>query len=184
MKILLDRLHVNPDPQHQEAAMFGYERAVETLPQRVAVNPHSLDQYGRSPLDYAQLNRRTRVIKLLSEPRHFTHRTSQTSDLRPNASGPIPSAQEEVEPSPVSQQRAIILDIRHKITGPAPLSLPDQPPLDQPEAHPQHPGPSPTLRSHASPDSAIPKVSRPLKRCITAIPQCLRRIRRKFFPPS
>ena len=191
VKILLELADVDPDPPDEDgqtplsqAAMFGYESVVEILLQRVDVNPDSSDRHGRTPLDYAQLLKHTGVIKPLSEQRPFIHNTPQASCLVPEVPRPSPSAQEEVESCPISQQRATIPDMGPEITEAIPLSLPDQSPLNQHEANRPASAPPLNPKSCGAPNSTIPKRSRPLKRCLTAIRRFLRSVRRKFFTPS
>ena len=182
VKMLLERGDVNSDSSDKDgrtplsyAAEEGHGGIVKILLERGDVNPESSDNDGRTPLVHAKRSEKIDVMRLLSEPRSFSHKTSQARGLAPKVSSIAPSIQVEVEPSPVSQQEAIIPDLRHEITETTPPPPPDQSPTNQLQAPP----PVSTLASiptpHTASDSAIFKLSRPPKRDQVTTPP---------FPPA
>ena len=115
------------------------------------------------------------VQRLLSEPRPFSHKTSQTSGLTQKIHGPTISVQEELKSGLVSEPEGIIPDIIPRITGAVPPSPSDVPPLDRHEAQPSPSVPT----SDATRDPAISNHSGPLK-LLRAIRRYFRRFKRKL----
>ena len=189
--MLLERGDVNPDSPDKYrrtplsyGAEFGHEGTVKVLLGRGDVNPEYLDNDGRTPLVHAKHSGKIDVVRLLSEPRPFSHNTSQISDLAPKVSSPAPSAQEGVDPGPVSQLQGILPNIRDKITEATPSPPPDQSPLNQLQAHPLASALAPISTSHATPDSTISQHSRPPRGCITAFRHILHQVKHKLSPSS
>jgi len=156
VRILLERGDVNPDRSNKYgrtplsyAAESGHAGIVKILLEQGDVNSDSSDKYGRTPLVHAEQSGMIHVVRLLSEPRPFSHKTSQTGDQALKVSSPAPSAQEEVYPRPVSQQQGILPHIRHEITEATPSLPPNHYPLNRLHAHPPLSALAPIPTSHA-----------------------------------
>ena len=187
VKILLDQGDVNSDSSDKDgrtplsyAAESGHESVVKILIEREDVNSDSSDINGRTPLGHAEWSGKIGVVRLLSEPRPFNHKKPQIGGRTLKVSSPAPSAQEEVEPSSVSQQQGTLPDARDNITEAIPPPPPDQFPLNQLQASHPASAPTPISTLHTAPVFAISKHSKPSK----AIRKILRNATRKLFPPS
>ena len=188
VRILLEREDVNSDSPDKYgrtpllyAAACGHEGIVKILLGRRDANLESPDNDGRTPLLHAKRSAKIDVVRLLSEPRH---KTSQTGDLALKVSSSAPSAQEEVDPSPVSQRQDIIPDLRHEIAEATPSPLPDHCPLSQLQPHPPVSALAPIPTSPATPDSTFSEHSRRSRGCITPFRNILHQVKRKIFPSS
>ncbi|PUU81837.1 ankyrin repeat-containing domain protein [Tuber borchii] len=142
VKILLERGDVNSDSSGKNgrtplsyAAGYGHEGILKMLLERGDVNSDSSDNNGLTPFMHAERSGKIGVLPLLSAPRPFSHRTSQTSDPELKVASPPPPAQEEAETRSITQQEGIIPDLRPKIAEATPPPIPDQSPLNQRQAH-------------------------------------------------
>ena len=191
MKILLERGDVNPDLLDRGgrtplsyAAGCGHEGIVKILLDRGDVDSGSSDNDGRTPLVHAERSGKIGVVRLLSEPRPFSHRTSQTGYPTLKVSSPTPSSQDEVEPSPASHYHGILPGVWHEITEATPLPLRAQCPLYRLQLQPLVSARTPIPTSPTPPDSTIPQHSRPSRGCTTAFLYILHQVKHSLFPSS
>lgn len=118
------------------------------------------------------------VVRLLPEPRPFSHQISPNADLTRRTSVPVARPEEVELLDPLPQQEGIISDTGHSTKEVIPLSS-----LNQPKAPPSAPIFKPSHPSDTAPDPAILLPSRPLG-CDRVAPPPLRRSKRKRFPLS
>ena len=189
VKMLVERGDVNSDSSNKDgrtplfyAAEEGHEGIAKIPLEPGDVNSESSDNDGRTAPVHAKRSQKIDVVRLLSEPRPFDHKTSQTGDLALEVSSPAPSAQEEVDPCQVSQQQGIFPHIRHATTEATSFPPLDQSPLNQLQAHPPVSALAPIPASHVSLDSTISQDSTPPRDCMAAFCHILHRLKCRIFP--